>query len=215
MASGGTGYGDGHLADVLWFRTTKEISEHPERVRDALASASLGSKPEHAYWGQSIESPTLFVWILVWDTPTPPDTAESALPALAAPLCAPDGQPTRWRVRFPSHVPPYAPLIASVTEFATSESDQIEVLQRLSQAVLVAIDATTFEGYRGRARGVALHDPGSVVYLAGWDSIEAHMKVGTEDGHQAVVKAAEELFQHFRDFQMHHMQLQRVVWPQP
>ena len=80
-----------------------------------------------------------------------------------------------FHTRFAGQDPPLACIEAPVTEFDVTILKDMEFLpvrERLAESIMSHMRTTHLEGFLSMARGIALEDVLTNVYLAGWNSIE-------------------------------------------
>ena len=80
-----------------------------------------------------------------------------------------------FHTRFSEHDPPLACIEAPVTEFDITilkDMESLPVRERLAQSIMSHMRITHPQGFLSMARGIALDDVLTNVYLAGWNSVE-------------------------------------------
>ena len=80
-----------------------------------------------------------------------------------------------FHARFAELDPPLACIEAPVTEFDITilkDLESLPIRERLAESIMSHMRTTRLDGFVSLARGIALEDVLTNVYLAGWNSIE-------------------------------------------
>jgi len=189
-----------------------------KEVRDMVAATT---SVKAMYWGPVVELPKVIFWLLVWDS-FEQSIAREGTPShaeMVRELDALTDDPSRKLVlhmRFSDlYDPPLGCIEAPVTELDLGfikEDSVVAEWDRRAESLMShmrRIHAEGQEGLRALTLGRAVEDVKRTLYLVGWNSIEDHMKIGMQKGHEMIVKEGEEIFPLFHDFQMHHVHFER------
>lgn len=88
------------------------------------------------------------------------------------------------------------------TQAAGAEATQ-DKIRRLTHR----IESLQMRGFVALSWGVALEDVSRGVYVAGWRTIEEHMRLGTIEEHKVFVQESEEIFEKFDELFAEHVYL--------
>jgi len=208
------------IIEIITFHANERCLEDLglfKEVRDMVAATT---SVKSMYWGRSIELPSVFIWLLLWDS-FEQSTAREETPSHTEMVrkldaLADDSKSSHKRdlhVRF-SEWPTLPCIEAPVTEFDIAILKDLEArptFERLTTSIFSNMRAAQLEGFHSLTLGTTLGDPLTSIYFGGWDSVEDHMKLGTQEGHEIMVKEIEEVFLTLRDLHVIHVRFERHV----
>jgi len=205
------------VIEVVTFRANQRCMEDLELFKEVRDIVAVSTSVKAMYWGRSIELPSVFFWVLLWDSHAQSTAREETVPhaEMVRKLDALVDDPSRksiFHTCFAEQDLPLACIEAPITEFDIAilkDMESLPVRERLAESIMSHLRATHLEGLLSIARGIALEDVLTNLYLAGWNSIEDHMKLGTHESHEIIVNELEEIFPYFRDLQIHHVRFER------
>ncbi|KAH9059118.1 hypothetical protein EDB87DRAFT_1624778 [Lactarius vividus] len=197
--------------EVVRFVATKQCIAYPslfQAVRDFVAHDRKEKGLTAQYWGTSVERPNEFYWILLWQTrahaaafeedPSYPAFAQRRQALASAPVLA-------LFVRFSGN--PLRCLDAPVTEidvYRTQAADAATTQDKIRR-ITHRIESLQMPGFVALSWGAALEDVTRGAYIAGWRTIEDHMRLGTLEEHKVFVQETEEIFQTFEELFVTHV----------
>lgn len=199
--------------EVVRFVATEQCIADPslfQAARDFLAHDRKDKGLTAQYWGASEERPNEIYWFLLWQTrahaaafeedPSYPAFAQRRQALATAPVLALfvrfSGNPRRCFEAPVTEVDVYR------TQAAGAEATQ-DKIRRLTHR----IESLQMRGFVALSWGVALEDVSRGVYVAGWRTIEEHMRLGTIEEHKVFVQESEEIFEKFDELFAEHVYL--------
>jgi len=197
------------IVEVVQFISTKQCVANPslfEAVRKIVQRwQDNGMKGQ--YWGTVEGKPDNIYWILVWQS-----RAHAA--AFAADPSYPEFVQRRESLATSAvrdiHVPVSGtpqPYMAPVTEVSiyTTHDSRIEKTHKEARAMIHLLRSLKPTGFHGSVDGVTLEDPTVGLYIAGWNTVQDHMRVGMEEGHEKFRETTEEIFDNLKDLTVAHV----------
>ncbi|KAH9008811.1 hypothetical protein EDB84DRAFT_1571744 [Lactarius hengduanensis] len=189
------------IVEVIQFVSTEQCLANPSLFQ-ALRDIVQGWQEKGLngqYWGATMEKPNDIYWVLceftgpvfacnhdkvaVWQSRT-------HAAAFAADPLYPD-----CASRHPSPMSPPSrrtkPAIEKMHETVHSAAHLLRSLQ--------------LQGFTGSSLGVTHEDPSVGIYFSGWNSVEDHMRIGMEEGHEKLKEEAEEFMKQLTDLTIVHI----------
>ncbi|KAI9438435.1 hypothetical protein BJY52DRAFT_1323813 [Lactarius psammicola] len=196
---------------VVRFVATEQCITDPslfQAVRDVVAHDRKDKGLTAQYWGASEERPNEYYWFLLWQTRAHATTFEEdpSYPAFAQQRQALSTTPVlALFVRFSGN--PRRCLEAPVTEVDVyrAQTAGAETTQDKIRRVTYRVESLQVPGFLALSWGVALEDDSRGTYIAGWRTIEEHMRLGTLEDHKVFVQECEEIFQKFEELFVSHV----------
>ncbi|KAI0259316.1 hypothetical protein BC834DRAFT_974362 [Gloeopeniophorella convolvens] len=194
------------LVEIVHFTATDECLADPSlfaALRDA-AEAWREHGLTAQYWGASVQRANELYWLLLWRSEAHETAATPALAALAR------TPPTSLHVRFTGN--PHRCLTAPVSEldvYRTVDGPGVHETHEAVRRNAHRVESLQMRGFIALSWGVAREDPRTGIYLAGWRSIEDHMRLGTLDDHKVFLKEAEAIFAQFSGLSVMHVRFAR------
>ncbi|KAH9162053.1 hypothetical protein EDB89DRAFT_2027606 [Lactarius sanguifluus] len=214
------------IVEVIQFVSTDQCLADPSLFQ-ALRNIVQGWQEKGLkgqYWGATMEKPNNIYWVLceftgpvfafnhdkvaVWQS-----RAQAAAFA-ADPLYPEFVQRHQSLATTPVrdlHVPlsgtPQLCVEAPVTEvdIYKAHGARIEETHEMAHSGMRHLRSLQPQGFTGSSYGVTHEDPSVGVYIAGWKSVEDHMRVGMEEGHEKFKEEAEEIMKHLSDLAIAHI----------
>lgn len=186
------------LADLSLFQAVRDVLAHDRKDKGLIAQ----------YWGASVERATEYFWIILWQTRahaaafeddpsyaafTQQRDALSSVPVLAIYVHM-SGNPRRC-------------LEGPVTEvdFYKLQDDAAEKTQDMIRRLTYRIESLQMRGFLALSWGRSLEDVSRGAYVAGWRTIEEHMRLGTLEEHRIFVQESEPIFEQFVELYVSHV----------
>ncbi|KAH9055705.1 hypothetical protein EDB87DRAFT_1283397 [Lactarius vividus] len=198
------------IVEVIQFVSTNQCLADPSLFQ-ALRNIVQGWQEKGLkgqYWGATMEKPNNIYWVLFWQS-----RAHAA--AFAADPLYPEFVLRRQSLATTPVRDLYAPLSgtpqlcveAPVTEvdiYKTHEA-HIEEAHEMAHSAMHHLRSLQPHGFTGSGYGVLREDRSVGVYFAGWNSVEDHMRVGMEEGHEKFKEEAEEIMKQLSDLTIAHV----------
>ncbi|KAH8982464.1 hypothetical protein EDB86DRAFT_2970526 [Lactarius hatsudake] len=198
------------IVEVIQFVSTEQCLANPSLLQ-ALRDIVQGWQEKGLngqYWGATMEKPSNIYWVLFWRS-----RAHAA--AFAADPLYPEFVQRRQSLATTPvrdlHVPlsgtPQLCVEAPVTavDFYKAYGTCIEETHQMAQSAIRHIRSLHPQGFTGSSYGVTREDPSVGVYIAGWNSVEDHMRFGMEEGHEKFKEEAEEFMKQISDLTIAHI----------
>ncbi|KAI0249466.1 hypothetical protein BJV78DRAFT_697108 [Lactifluus subvellereus] len=204
------------VIEVVTFRANAKCLGDPGLFKEVRDMAAATTTVNTMYWGRSVEVPSVFFWLLLWDSLAQSKMREGTAShaELVSRLDALVDDPSRKRVyhiHFPEH-PPLSCIEAPVTMFILADLRDIQYVDmwnRLAGSLVSNFNAVSAKGHLDGVCANPLEDAQVVVILSAWESIELHLKFGTEECHQKVIQEIEEFITYLKDLHMHHVHFEQ------
>ncbi|KAH9069665.1 hypothetical protein EDB83DRAFT_2314341 [Lactarius deliciosus] len=201
------------IVEVIQFVSTHQCLADPSLLQ-ALRNIVQGWQEKGLkgqYWGATIEKPNNIYWVLceftgpvfaynrdkvaVWQSrahaaafaadPLYPEFVQRRQSLATTPLCV--------------EAPVTAVDIYKAFGTCTEETHQ------MAHNAIRHIRSLQPQGFTGSSHGVTHEDPSVGVYVAGWNSVEDHMRFGMEEGHEKFKEEAEEFLKQLSDLTIAHI----------
>ncbi|KAH9014746.1 hypothetical protein EDB84DRAFT_810039 [Lactarius hengduanensis] len=198
------------IVEVIQFASTDQCLADPSLFQ-ALRNIVQGWQEKGLngqYWGATMEKPNNIYWVLFWQS-----RAHAA--AFAADPLYPEFVQRRQSLATTPvrdlHVPlsgtPQLCVEAPVTavDIYKVHGTRMEESHEMTHSVMHHLQSLQPQGFTGFSYGVTHEDPSVGVYFAGWNSVEDHMRVGMEEGHEKFKEEVEEAMKHFSDLTIAHI----------
>jgi len=206
------------IIEIVTFRANETCLGDLGLFKEVREMVATTTNVKAMYWGRSVQMPSVFFWLLLWDS-FAQSAAREGTPSHAEMVRKLDAlvdDPSRKRdlhIRFREHGdPPLACIEAPVTELDICVVKDIEVLaewERRAESIGANLRAAQLEGALSMTCGRAVGDALTSAYLCGWNSVEDHQKMGTLKSHEVIVKEAEGIFGYISDLQIHDVPFER------
>jgi hypothetical protein len=199
------------VVEVVRFVATAQCIADPslfQAVRDFVAHDRKDKGLTAHYWGASVERPNEYFWFLLWQTrahaaafeedPLYPAFAQQRQALATAPVLA-------IFVRMTGN--PRLSLEAPVTEVDVYrlQAAGAEKTQDMIRRLTYRIESLLMRGFMALSWGVALEDGSRGAYIAGWRTIEEHMRLGTLEDHKVFVQETELVFENVLELHVSHV----------
>ncbi|KAH8982479.1 hypothetical protein EDB86DRAFT_2970699 [Lactarius hatsudake] len=198
------------IVEVIQFVSTEQCLANPslfQELRDIVQGwQEKGLKGQ--CWGATVEKPNNIYWVLFWQSRT-------HAAAFAADPLYPEFVQRRQSLATTPMRDLYASLSgnpqlcveAPVTEIDIFKAHEarIEKMHETLHSTLHLARLLQPQGLIGSSHGMTHEDPLVGIYFGGWNSVEDHMRIGMEEGHEKLKEAAEELMNQFSDLTIAHI----------
>ncbi|KAH9021701.1 hypothetical protein EDB83DRAFT_2431205 [Lactarius deliciosus] len=198
------------IVEVIQFISTEQCLANPslfQDLRDIVQGwQEKGLKGQ--YWGATMEKPNNLYWVLFWQShahaaafaadPLYPEFVQrrqSLATTAVRDLCA----PLSWTPQLLVEAP-----VTGIDIFKAQEA-RIEKMHETLHSTVYFLRSLQPQGYIGSSYGMTHEDPLVGIHFSGWNSVEDHMRIGMEEGHEKVREEAEELMNQFSDLTMAHI----------
>ncbi|KAI9445791.1 hypothetical protein BJY52DRAFT_1314933 [Lactarius psammicola] len=198
------------VVEVAQFVSTDQCLADPslfQAVRDMVQGwQEKGLKGQ--YWGTTVEKPNNIYWVLFWQSrahaaafaadPLYPEFVQRRQSLAATPV---------RDIRAPLSGTPQLCVEAPVTEvdFYKTHEAYIKETHEMAHNAMHHLRSLQPQGFTGSSFGVTYDDPSVGVYVAGWNAVEDHMRVGMEEGHDKFKEEAEEIMKQITDLTIVHI----------
>jgi len=199
------------VVEVVRFVATRRCMADPslfQAVRNFVAHDRKDKGLTAQYWGASVESPNEFYWFLLWQT--------------RAHAAAFEEDPSYWAFAQQRQALATAPVLAIFVRMSGNPRRSLEApvtevdLYRLQAAgaettqdmirrLTYRIESLLMRGFQALSWGAALEDGSRGAYIAGWRTIEEHMRLGTLEEHRVFVQECEPIFEKFVELFVTHV----------
>ncbi|KAH9017798.1 hypothetical protein EDB84DRAFT_1679464 [Lactarius hengduanensis] len=192
------------IVEVIQFVSTEQCLANPSLFQ-ALRDIVQGWQEKGLngqYWGATVVKPNNIYWVLceftglvfasnhnkvaVWQS-----RAHAA--AFAADPLYPEFVQRRQSLATTPVRDLYAPLSGNAQLCVEAPITEVDVYKvhvahieehEIGHSAMHLIQSLQPQGFTGSSYGVVHEDPSIGVYFAGWNSVEDHMRLGMEDGHE-------------------------------
>ncbi|KAH9959504.1 hypothetical protein BGW80DRAFT_1464756 [Lactifluus volemus] len=89
------------------------------------------------------------------------------------------------------------------------DDEDPETTQEKIRRVTYRIESLQMQGFIALSWGVAAGDGTRGLYIAGWKTVEDHMRLGTLESHKVFVQETEEIFKNMKELIVAHVPLKR------
>ncbi|KAH8999851.1 hypothetical protein EDB86DRAFT_2907780 [Lactarius hatsudake] len=198
------------IVEVIQFVSTEQCLANPslfQALRDIVQGwQEKGLKGQ--YWGATVVKPNNIYWVLFWQS-----RAHAA--AFAADPLYPEFVQRRQSLATTPVRDLYAPLSgnpqlgveAPVTEVGIFKAHEarIEKMHETLHSTVHQLWLLQPQGFIGSSLGMTHEDPSVGIYFGGWNSVEDHMRIGMEEGHEKLKEEAEEFWKQLTDLTIVHV----------
>ncbi|KAH8978443.1 hypothetical protein EDB92DRAFT_2108023 [Lactarius akahatsu] len=202
------------IVEVIQFVSTEQCLGNPslfQALRDIVQGwQEKGLKVQ--YWGTTMEKPNNIYWVLFWQS-----RAHAA--AFAADPLYPEFVQRRQSLATTPVRDLYAPLSgdpqlcveAPVTDVAIFKAHEarIEKMHETAHSAVHLLRSLQLQGFTGSSLGVTHEDPSVGIYFSGWNSVEDHMRIGMEEGHEKLKEEGEEFMKQLSDLIIVHVDFKK------
>ncbi|KAH9164292.1 hypothetical protein EDB89DRAFT_2017828 [Lactarius sanguifluus] len=204
------------IVEVIQFVSTEQCLANPslfQELRDIVqAWQEKGLKGQ--YWGATMAKPNNIYWVLFWQS-------RAHATAFAADPLYPEFVQRRQSLATTPVRDLYAPLSGDpqlCVEAPITEVDvyrvhgaRIEEAHEVGHSAMHHLRSLQPQGFTGSSYGVVHEDPSIGVYFAGWNSVEDHMRIGMEYGHEKFKEVTEEFMKQLNDLTVAHIAFKKHV----
>ncbi|KAH8982473.1 hypothetical protein EDB86DRAFT_2970662 [Lactarius hatsudake] len=199
------------IVEVIQFVSTEQSLANPslfQELRDIVQGwQEKGLKGQ--YWGATVVKPNNIYWVLFWQS-----RAHAA--AFAADPLYPEFVQRRQSLATTPVRDLYASLSGNpqlcvkapitVVDIFKAHEARIEKMHETLHNTAHHLWLLQPRGFTGSSSlGVTHEDPSVGIYFGGWNSVEDHMRIGMEEGHEKWKEAAEEFMMQISDLTIAHI----------
>ncbi|KAH9021706.1 hypothetical protein EDB83DRAFT_2320444 [Lactarius deliciosus] len=198
------------IVEVIQFVSTEQCLANPslfQALRDIVQGwQEKGLKGQ--YWGATMEKPNNIYWVLFWQSrahaaafaadPLYPEFVQrrqSLATTAVRDLCASLSGNPQLCVEAP----------ITVVDIFKAHEARIEKMHETLHSAMHLLWLLQLQGFTGSSFGVTHEDPLVSIYFGGWNSVEDHMRIGMEEGHEKLKEVAEEFMNQLSDLTMAHI----------
>ncbi|KAI0249467.1 hypothetical protein BJV78DRAFT_1227606 [Lactifluus subvellereus] len=198
------------VVEVVQFFASNQCMADPSLFR-AVQNIAQGWQEKGLmaqYWGTSAGQANDFYWFLLWKSHSHAAAvkADPSYPAFIQKRQALATAPVAdFHVRFSGN--PLRCLEAPVTEvdiYRTEDARAAET-QEMVRRLTYRVESLQMQGFIALCWGVPMEDDTRGIYVAGWRTIEEHMRMGTIDAHKVLVQECEAIFERFKGLNVAHV----------
>jgi len=200
---------------IVRFVATDECMADPslfQAVRDFLAHDRKDKGLIAQYWGAAVERTNEYYWTILWQTRAHAAAFEDdpAYTAFAQQREALSSAPT-LAIYVHMSGNPRRCLEGPVTEidFYKLHEEGADNLQDMIRRLTYRIESLQMRGFLALSWGRSLEDVSRGAYIAGWRSIEEHMRLGTLEEHRIFVQESEPIFEQFVELYVSHVHFKK------
>ncbi|KAH9055709.1 hypothetical protein EDB87DRAFT_1283539 [Lactarius vividus] len=198
------------VVEVIQFISTEKCLANPS-IFQALRDVVQGWQEKGLngqYWGAAAAKPNDIYWVLFWQSRAHAAAfaADPLYPEFVQRLQSLATTPVR-DLYAPLSGNPQLCVEAPITEVDIYKAHEarIERMYETLHSTVHLLWSLRPQGLTGSSLGVTHEDPSVGIYFGGWNTVEDHMRIGMEEGHEKVREEAEEFMQQLTDLTIAHV----------
>lgn len=207
---------EGFIVEVIQFISTDQCLADPsllQALRDTVQGwQERGLKGQ--YWGPTVEKPNNIYWVLFWQSRAHAAAfaADPSYPEFVQRLRSLAATPVRdFHAPLSGSPQLYVEAPVTVVDLYKTQDSRVQETHEMTRSAFQHFWSLQPPGFTGFSSGVAHEDPTVGVCLAGWNSIEDHMRAGVEEGQENFKEEAEKALEQMSDLIIAHVAFKRHV----